>query len=76
MKATFVGDPSQPKGEETVPDSMEAFGLTFEKGKATDIPPELESKFVGNNHFETSGKETAPDTTAAAPAPNAGSPRK
>ncbi len=58
MKATFVGDPSQPKGSETVPDTMEAFGLTFKKGKATEIPAELESKFVGNSHFDTSGKET------------------
>lgn len=58
MKATYVGDPSQPKGAETVPDTFEAYGLTFEKGKATDIPPEMEEKFVGNNHFETSGKET------------------
>jgi len=66
MKATYVGDPSQPKGSEPVPDSMEAFGLTFEKGKAVDIPVELESKFVGNNHFETSGKETATDVDTTA----------
>ncbi len=58
MKATFVGDPSQPKGSEPVPDEMTMFGLTFKKGQATEIPAELESKFVGNNHFETSGKET------------------
>jgi hypothetical protein len=59
MKATFIGDPNAPKGSETIPDTMEAHGLTFEKGKATDIPAELEAKFVGNSHFETSGKETA-----------------
>ena len=55
MKAKFVGDPSQPN--EAVPDSIEVYGLTFEKGKATEIPEELEAKFVGNNHFETTGKE-------------------
>lgn len=59
MKATYIGDPNQPKDSEVVPDTFEAFGLTFEKGKATDIPAELEAKFVGNSHFETSGKETA-----------------
>lgn len=58
MKATFIGDPSQPKGSEAVPEQHEAFGLVFEKGKATEIPAELEEKFVGNNHFTTSGKET------------------
>ncbi len=59
MKATFTGDPSQPKGAEQIPDSIEVLGLTFEKGKATEIPAELEAKFVGNSHFTTSGKETA-----------------
>lgn len=59
MKATFIGDPTQPKGSEAIPESFEAFGLTFEKGKATEVPAELEAKFVGNSHFETSGKETA-----------------
>jgi len=69
MKATYTGDPSQPKGTEAIPDSIEVLGVTFEKGKATDIPTELEAKFVGNNHFETSGKETAPaPATATAPA--------
>lgn len=55
MKATFVGDPSQPKGKEAIPDTMTHLGLTFEKGKETPIPPELEKKFAGNNHFEVSG---------------------
>ncbi len=59
MKATFVGDPSQPKGSEPVPDEMTMFGLTFKKGQAVEIPAELEAKFAGNSHFEVSGKETA-----------------
>ena len=57
MKATFTGDPSQPKGTEVIPDTLQHLGLTFEKGKATEIPPELEAKFAGNNHFTVSGKE-------------------
>lgn len=59
MKATYIGDPSQPKGSEPLPDSIEVLGVTFEKGKASEIPPELEAKFVGNSHFETSGKESS-----------------
>jgi hypothetical protein len=60
MKAKYVGDPTQPKGAETVPDEMEAFGLTFEKGKFTAIEdPALFQRLQGNNHFETEGK--APD---------------
>jgi len=53
MKATYIGDPSQPKGTETVPDEFEAFGLVFERGKATEVPKELEAKFAGNSHFKT-----------------------
>lgn len=58
MKATYIGNPDLPKDENVVPESFEMFGLTFAKGKATEVPPELEAKFVGNSHFETSGKET------------------
>lgn len=53
MKAKFIGDPSQPKGSETVPDEFEAFGITFERGKFSDVPDNLAAKFVGNSHFET-----------------------
>lgn len=59
MKATYTGDPSQPKGTEAIPETFSAFGLTFEKGKATDVPPELEAKFEGNSHFTTAGPEKA-----------------
>jgi hypothetical protein len=55
MKATFVGDPSQPEGTEAVPETFEAYGLKFEKGKPTEIPKELEGKFAGNNHFQVEG---------------------
>lgn len=54
MKAKFIGDPTQP--DEAVPETHTAYGLTFEKGKATEVPAELEAKFIGNSHFETSGK--------------------
>ncbi len=58
MKATYTGNPDLPKGEETIPDTFEMFGISFEKGKATEVPPELEAKFAGNSHFTTTGKET------------------
>lgn len=51
MKATFTGDPSQPKGSEAIPDAVTHLGLTFEKGKATEVPKNLEAKFEGNSHF-------------------------
>lgn len=53
MKATYIGDPTQPKGAETVPDEFTAYGLVFERGKATEVPKELEAKFAGNSHFKT-----------------------
>lgn len=59
MKATYVGDTSLSAKDRDVPDELEAFGLTFEKGKATDIPASLETKLAGNPHFELSGKEAA-----------------
>lgn len=57
MKATFIGDPSQP--DEKVPDTFQHLGLTFEKGKATEVPKELEEKFAGNSHFKVSGTDEA-----------------
>lgn len=60
MKAKFVGDPSQPKGTEQVPDEFEAFGLIFKKGQFTEVEdPAVAAKLAGNNHFEVQGK--APD---------------
>lgn len=57
MKAKFIGDQANPK--EVIPDEFEAYGLTFEKGKFTEVPAELADKFVGNSHFETSGDAPA-----------------
>lgn len=58
MKATYVGNPDLPKEQREIPDTFVMYDISFEKGKATDIPADLEAKFVGNSHFETSGKET------------------
>lgn len=55
MKAKYVGDASNPN--EVVPDTFEAYGLTFEKRKFVEVPDELASKFDGNSHFETQGKD-------------------
>lgn len=63
MKAKFIGDPSNPS--EQVPDLHDAFGLTFVRGKYTEIPKRLESKVAGNSHFQVQGaKNDAPDETA------------
>ena len=59
MKATYVGDTSLPARERDVPEVLEAFGLEFHQGKATEIPASLEAKLAGNPHFELSGKEAA-----------------
>lgn len=56
MKATFIGDPTQPN--EAVPAKLTHLGLVFEKGKATEVPPELEAKFAGNSHFKVTGAES------------------
>lgn len=64
MKATFIGDPSQPEGSEPIPETMTHLGLVFEKGKATEIPPELEAKFAGNSHFKVTGSETKAEAKA------------
>lgn len=54
MKAQFKGDPANP-GEQ-VPEVFTAYGLTFEKGKFTEIPEELEGKFAGNPHYKVMGE--------------------
>jgi hypothetical protein len=56
MKAKFIGDPRNPGEARNLPDETVAFGLTFERGKFTEIPPELEAKFEGNTHFVTQGE--------------------
>ena len=53
MKAKYIGDPRNPGEAKNLPESTEAFGVTFERGKWTDVPDELASKFVGNTHYET-----------------------
>ncbi len=58
MRAKYVGDTNLPEKDRGLPDTFEMFGITFENGKSAEIPPELEAKFLGNSHFETSGKET------------------
>ncbi len=57
MQAKYIGDLSNPK--EVIPDEFEAFGVTFEKGKFTDVPAEFAAKFAGNSHFETKGDAPA-----------------
>lgn len=57
MKVKYVGDPTQPKGTEAIPEEFVAYGITFEKGKFTDVPDELAAKFAGNSHYETRGEE-------------------
>jgi len=56
MKAKYIGDPRNPAEQKQLPDEFEAYGLTFERGKFTEVPNELASKFEGNNHFEVQGK--------------------
>lgn len=58
MKAKYVGNTDLPADERGVPETFEMMGVTFEKGKFSEIPAELEAKIAGNSHFETSGKET------------------
>lgn len=59
MKAKYIGDANNPGEQKQLPDEFEAYGLTFERGKFTEVPEHLASKFEGNSHFETQGK--APD---------------
>lgn len=64
MKAKFVGDPRNPS--ETVPDLHDAYGLTFERDKYTEVPKELEEKIAGNDHFQVQGaKKPDPDRETA-----------
>jgi hypothetical protein len=55
MKAKYIGDPRNPGEAKQLPDEYVMYGLTFERGKFTDIPEELQAKFEGNSHFETRG---------------------
>jgi hypothetical protein len=71
MKAKFIGDPSEAKPE--IPDSVEMFGMTFEKGEFADTKdlPEgrreaVEAKLAGHSHFETKGEVTVAKPTVTA----------
>lgn len=55
VQARFIGDPSQP--DEVVPDLMDAYGTTFEKGKFSEVPAEFADKVRGNSHFEVKGEK-------------------
>lgn len=53
MKAKFIGDPREPGEANNPPETMEAFGVTFPRGKFVEVPRDVEHKFEGNSHFET-----------------------
>lgn len=55
MKAKFIGDANNPGEQKNLPEEFEAFGITFERGKFSEVPDHLASKFEGNRHFETQG---------------------
>lgn len=55
MKAKFIGDANNPGESKNLPETFTAFGLTFERGKFTEVPDHLAGKFEGNSHFETQG---------------------
>lgn len=57
MKAKYIGDANHPGEQKQLPDEFEAFGLTFERSKFTEVPAHLAGKFEGNSHFETQGPE-------------------
>lgn len=56
MKAKYIGDPRNPGEQKQLPDEFVAFGLTFERGKFTEVPKNLEAKFEGNDHFQVQGE--------------------
>ncbi len=57
IKARFVGDPRE--ADPQVPDLMDAYGTTFERGKFADVPAEHADKVMGNDHFEVQGAKKA-----------------
>lgn len=52
MKAKWVGDPNH---DDDGKNTIEAFGVTWEKGKVRDVPAGMEGKVDGNSHFEVQG---------------------
>lgn len=57
MRAKFIGDPCfQRQGDG--PDTIEAFGVTWDKGKARDVPKGMEDAVRQNSHFEEVVKKT------------------
>lgn len=66
MEAKFIGDPTE--RNVALPESFDAFGVTFERDKFAAVPKDREEKFEGNSHFEIKGqkerRETEPDPFA------------
>lgn len=60
MRVKFVGDPNNPGEQKNLPETHEAFGVVFERGKFTDVPDEYAAKFEGNNHYEVEGEKRGP----------------
>jgi hypothetical protein len=55
-KFKYVGDPRNPGEQKQLPDEFEAFGVTFERGKFSEVPDALEGKFEGNSHYVRQGE--------------------
>lgn len=64
IKARYIGDPRNPN--EPVPEVLDAFGTTFEKGKFAEVDGSFADKVAGNDHFEIQGaKKADPDAETA-----------
>lgn len=57
MKAKYVGDPMQPSEAKNLPETITAFGVTFERGKYAEVPDDVAAKIAANPHFDTKGEE-------------------
>ena len=51
MKAKFIGQPGTNEAK-NLPEEFTAYGVTFERGKFSEVPDEFAGKFEGNPHFE------------------------
>lgn len=58
MKAKYIGDPSE-GAKPDVPETFEAFGVTFERGKFATVSDAVGAKLAGNSHFQVQGETAA-----------------
>jgi len=63
MKFKYIGDPNRPGESKDLPETFNAFGVTFPRNKYAEVPDDVASKLATNQHFKAEKPGEVEDLT-------------